>query len=228
MIFLEFWNFCSTQHRRASKEIFKLDLSSQFQCGHVQYSHVLHLPFQKVSEKRSLDYYMMRFWWLPINAVSDEKTLNFQLKSEKSIIQISSRGGMTEIFRHKIIIWIVCGKGIEIWCFSLYCVDVCKRLYCRIHLVLHCPGCRHHNLSLPQVFCPIVSNMIGRHQKSPRSTINNTSKVFLTREMRCLRHKIHLGLFSAFGLSAFNWILTLSWASLVVVALLVNVVVLML
>ena len=130
VIFLEFWNFCSTQHRRASKEIFKLDLSSQFQCGHVQYSHVLHLPFQKVSEKRSLDYYMMRFWWLPINAVSNEKTLNFQLKSEKSIIQISSRGGMTEIFRHKIIIWIVCGKGIEIWCFSLYCVEVCKRLYC--------------------------------------------------------------------------------------------------
>jgi len=35
------------------------------------------------------------------------------------------------------------------------------------------------------------------------------------REMRCLRHKIHLGLFSAFGLSAFNWILTLSWAGLV-------------
>ena len=64
------------------------------------------------------------------DAVSNEKTLNFQLKSEKSIIQISSRGGMTEIFRHKIIIWIVCGKGIEIWCFSLYCVDVCKRLYC--------------------------------------------------------------------------------------------------
>jgi len=35
------------------------------------------------------------------------------------------------------------------------------------------------------------------------------------REMRCLRHKIHLGLFCAFGLSAFNWILTLSWAGLV-------------
>ena len=64
------------------------------------------------------------------DAVSNEKTLNFQLKSEKSINQISSRGGMTEIFRHKIMIWIVCGKGIEIWCFSLYCVDVCKRLYC--------------------------------------------------------------------------------------------------
>ena len=29
--------------------------------------------------------------------------------------------------------------------------------------------------------------------------------------MRCLRHKIHMGLFAAFGLSAFNWILTLSW-----------------
>ena len=28
--------------------------------------------------------------------------------------------------------------------------------------------------------------------------------------MRCLRHKIHTGLFAAFGLSAFNWILTLS------------------
>ena len=39
--------------------------------------------------------------------------------------------------------------------------------------------------------------------------------ITMTREMRCLRHKIHLGLFCAFGLSAFNWILTLSWASLV-------------
>ena len=33
--------------------------------------------------------------------------------------------------------------------------------------------------------------------------------------MRCLRHKIHMGLFCAFGLSALNWILTLSWGSLV-------------
>jgi len=33
--------------------------------------------------------------------------------------------------------------------------------------------------------------------------------------MRCLRHKIHLGLFTAFGLSALNWILTLSWNDLV-------------
>ena len=32
--------------------------------------------------------------------------------------------------------------------------------------------------------------------------------------MRCLRHKIHMGLFAAFGLSAFNWILTLSWNNL--------------
>jgi corticotropin releasing hormone receptor 1 len=37
----------------------------------------------------------------------------------------------------------------------------------------------------------------------------------LTREMRCLRHKIHMGLFCAFGLSALNWILTLSWRNLV-------------
>jgi corticotropin releasing hormone receptor 1/corticotropin releasing hormone receptor 2 len=35
--------------------------------------------------------------------------------------------------------------------------------------------------------------------------------IFLSlREMRCLRHKIHLGLFSAFGLSALNWIVTKS------------------
>ena len=36
-----------------------------------------------------------------------------------------------------------------------------------------------------------------------------------TREMRCLRHKIHMGLFCTFGLSALNWILTLSWKNLV-------------
>ena len=30
------------------------------------------------------------------------------------------------------------------------------------------------------------------------------------REMRCLRHKIHMGLFCAFGLSALNWIFTKS------------------
>ena len=30
------------------------------------------------------------------------------------------------------------------------------------------------------------------------------------REMRCLRHKIHIGLFCAFGLSALNWIVTKS------------------
>jgi len=35
------------------------------------------------------------------------------------------------------------------------------------------------------------------------------------REMRCLRHKIHMGLFCTFGLSALNWILTLSWKNLV-------------
>ena len=29
-----------------------------------------------------------------------------------------------------------------------------------------------------------------------------------------MRHKIHMGLFAAFGLSAFNWILTLSWNNL--------------
>jgi len=35
--------------------------------------------------------------------------------------------------------------------------------------------------------------------------------VFLTfREMRCLRHKIHIGLFCAFGLSALNWVVTKS------------------
>ena len=28
--------------------------------------------------------------------------------------------------------------------------------------------------------------------------------------MRCLRHKIHIGLFCAFGLSALNWIFTKS------------------
>ena len=33
--------------------------------------------------------------------------------------------------------------------------------------------------------------------------------------MRCLRHKIHMGLFCTFGLSALNWILTLSWKNLV-------------
>ena len=96
--------------------------SSADMCNAVTFSTCLS---KKSVNKKSLDHYTMRFWWLPINAVSDEKTLNFQLKSEKSINQISSRGGMTEIFRHKIIIWIVCGKGIEIWCFSLYCVDVC-------------------------------------------------------------------------------------------------------
>ena len=37
----------------------------------------------------------------------------------------------------------------------------------------------------------------------------------LTREMRCLRHKIHMGLFCTFGLSALNWILTLSWKNMV-------------
>ena len=176
----------------------------------------------------------MRFWWLLINAVSDGKTLNFQLKSEKSIIQISSRGGMTEKFRHKIIIWIVCGKGIEIWCFSLYCVDVCKRLYCDNNLA-------GYTLSFIALVVAITIYLslryfarysqiwyVGRYQNSPPSTIINISNIFLNREMRCLRHKIHLGLFSAFGLSAFNWILTLSWASLVDVALLVNIVVLML
>jgi len=35
--------------------------------------------------------------------------------------------------------------------------------------------------------------------------------IFLSfREMRCLRHKIHIGLFCAFGLSALNWIVTKS------------------
>jgi len=35
--------------------------------------------------------------------------------------------------------------------------------------------------------------------------------IFLSfREMRCLRHKIHVGLFCAFGLSALNWIFTKS------------------
>jgi len=33
------------------------------------------------------------------------------------------------------------------------------------------------------------------------------------REMRCLRHKIHMGLFCAFGLSALNWIFTKSLQS---------------
>ena len=96
-------------------------------CNTVTFSTCLS---KKSVNKKSLDHYTMRFWWLPINAVSNEKIFNFQLKSENSSIQIPSRGGMTEKFRHKIIIWIVCGKGIEIWCFSLYCVDVCKRLYC--------------------------------------------------------------------------------------------------
>ena len=35
------------------------------------------------------------------------------------------------------------------------------------------------------------------------------------REFRCLRHKIHMGLFCTFGLSALNWMLTLSWGDLV-------------
>ena len=39
--------------------------------------------------------------------------------------------------------------------------------------------------------------------------------VSIYREMRCLRHKIHMGLFCTFGLSALNWILTLSWKNLV-------------
>ena len=33
--------------------------------------------------------------------------------------------------------------------------------------------------------------------------------------MRCLRHKVHMGLFCTFGLSALNWILTLSCVDLV-------------
>jgi hypothetical protein len=39
--------------------------------------------------------------------------------------------------------------------------------------------------------------------------------------MRCLRHKIHMGLFCAFGLSALNWILTLwsPWGELLSPAL---------
>ena len=45
--------------------------------------------------------------------------------------------------------------------------------------------------------------------------IVNFVLVFFCREMRCLRHKIHMGLFCTFGLSALNWILTLSWKNLV-------------
>ena len=45
--------------------------------------------------------------------------------------------------------------------------------------------------------------------------IVNFVLVFFFREMRCLRHKIHMGLFCTFGLSALNWILTLSWKNLV-------------
>ena len=41
--------------------------------------------------------------------------------------------------------------------------------------------------------------------------MNINSKYFSPRrEMRCLRHKIHMGLFCAFGLSALNWIFTKS------------------
>ena len=40
-----------------------------------------------------------------------------------------------------------------------------------------------------------------------------SSKCFSRREMRCLRHKIHMGLFCAFGLSALNWIFTKSLQS---------------
>ena len=41
--------------------------------------------------------------------------------------------------------------------------------------------------------------------------MNINSKYFShRREMRCLRHKIHMGLFCAFGLSALNWIFTKS------------------
>ena len=35
-------------------------------------------------------------------------------------------------------------------------------------------------------------------------------QIFFFREMRCVRHKIHMGLFCAFGLSALNWIFTKS------------------
>ena len=37
--------------------------------------------------------------------------------------------------------------------------------------------------------------------------------------MRCLRHKLHMGLFCTFGLSALNWLLTLSWGDLVAASL---------
>ena len=40
-------------------------------------------------------------------------------------------------------------------------------------------------------------------------TISSWSNA-ICREMRCLRHKIHVGLFCAFGLSALNWIGTKS------------------
>ena len=43
----------------------------------------------------------------------------------------------------------------------------------------------------------------------PSPTLSIVSLLIETnRELRCLRHKIHIGLFSAFALSSLNWILT--------------------
>lgn len=44
----------------------------------------------------------------------------------------------------------------------------------------------------------------------------------LKRELRCLRHKIHIGLFSAFALSSLNWILTNSSVEELVSLILAN------
>ena len=51
--------------------------------------------------------------------------------------------------------------------------------FCRIHLVLHSPGRCHHNLSLPQVFCPIISNMVGTEWHFSFETNSETKNVTL-------------------------------------------------
>ena len=61
-------------------------------------------------------------------------------------------------------------------------------------------------------------------KRAPDGVYKNSMLNVLTlkRELRCLRHKIHIGLFSAFALSSLNWILTNSSVEELVSLILAN------